>query len=354
MKIRKFEAATMREALAVVKQELGSEAMVLATRQVRHGLFGTGVEVTAAIDPSEPAVAEAPSSEGRAMASLSESDVERIMAPLRSELRSLRSLLRPVLQASPVEELREELQGLRHALLSAPRAEEGEPGLDELYRTGGLSAPSDGRLVALVGPTGVGKTTTIAKLAARSALLERRSVAIVTLDTYRVGGEEQMRAFADLIGVPLTVIAEPEAVAPVLGSLERYDRVYIDTSGRSPRDPDAIGTLERALAGLPDLEVHLALPAASARATTAQCLRRYRALGVDRLLFTKLDEADELAELVRAPARHGRPVSFLTTGQRVPEDLEDASARRLLDLALAGFGTRGADAGLAASPEVAA
>jgi flagellar biosynthesis protein FlhF len=213
------------------------------------------------------------------------------------------------------------------------------PNLDEALLATNLAQPSTGRVVALVGPTGVGKTTTIAKLAARAALVENKRVAIVTLDTYRVGGEEQIRTFADLMGVPLHLVTDPNELGAKLEDLHRMDQVFVDSPGNSPRDAMAIRVLENAFAGTTgsDVEVHLTVPANLPVLAIESILRRYRPLGPVRLLFTKLDEADDLACLVHGPARLGLPVSFLATGQRVPEDLEDATHERLAELAKNGL-----------------
>jgi flagellar biosynthesis protein FlhF len=362
MRIRKFEGADMREALALVKRELGPDAMVVATRQVRRGLMGTGIEVTAAIEDDGPAapppaaaygptpafVSASPPEPPRAAASggpaaqISDGDVERIMAPLRSELRSLRSLVRGMAEDPAGQDLRAELAALRQAVagLGARTQAPAAPPLAEIARGARLAAPSERRLIALVGQTGVGKTTTIAKLAARAALVEHRQVAIISLDTFRVGGEEQMRTFADLIGVPLSLCTTREQLLTALASRRRCERVYIDTAGRSPRDAGAQHELEELLGGIDGLEVHLCLPAAASPSAIDRVFARHERLGVDRLLFTKLDEADDLSQLVRTPARVGRAVSHLTTGQRVPEDLEDATNDRLLALAKDGLSAR--------------
>jgi flagellar biosynthesis protein FlhF len=115
------------------------------------------------------------------------------------------------------------------------------------------------------------------------------------------------------------------------------ERIFIDTSGRSPRDAQAIAELEGALAVVDDVEIHLTVPAASSIAHIEKTIERYRGLEPSRVLFTKLDEADDLAALALAPARTGLPVTWLTTGQRVPEDLEDASPSRLAELVTHGF-----------------
>jgi flagellar biosynthesis protein FlhF len=366
MRIRKFEAPDMREALALVKRELGPDAMVIATRQLKKGLIGGCVEVTAAIDEdagqaaSEPG--PGPSSYGRsgrapaapspqAMSqSLSEADVERIMAPLRSELRSLRTMLRAMGEpAGARDEVRAELAALRQSLtgMTTPQlvrqhtSAAPEAPLAEIAARASIAAPSDRRVVVVVGPTGVGKTTTIAKLAARSSLVAHEKVAILTLDAYRVGGEEQMRTYADLIGVPLTLVPSPGQLGAAIAQVKRADRVFVDTAGRSPKDAAALTELAEAILALNDAEVHLAMPAGMSATAMDACFRRFAPLGLDRILFTKLDEADDLEQLVRAPARLGRPVSHITTGQRVPEDFEDATTTRLVDLATRGFSSGG-------------
>ncbi len=365
MRIRKFEAPDMREALALVKRELGPDAMVIATRQLRKGLIGGCVEVTAAIDEPEPTGGQpgpGPSSYGRSgraggtptpalaagtQSSLSEADVERIMAPLRSELRTLRTLMRAMAEPrSGSDEVRAELAALRQSLAAlhpgqAARVPVSEQPLAELAARSNIAAPSERRVVVVVGPTGVGKTTTIAKLAARSALMQHEKVALLTLDSYRVGGEEQMRTYADLIGVPLTLVPSPGQLGAALAQVRRFDKVYVDTAGRSPRDAAALTELAEAILGLADAEVHLAMPAGLSPVAMDAVFRRFSPLGLDRLLITKLDEAEDLSELVRAPARLGRPISHITTGQRVPEDFEDATTARLLELATRGLMTEG-------------
>ena len=373
MRIRKFVAADMKDALAQIKRDLGADALIVAARPIKRGLVGNGVEVTAAVDIDDgaPAAATPVVSHSAAMSafaaamgtntsqasrelpqhphhpapsrSLTDSDLERIMAPLRSELRSLRSQLRAIEPRNDNDEIKQQLRELRNGmalLRSAPHAANDhaahEESLESIVHNHKITAASHGRIIALVGPTGVGKTTTIAKLAARAALVEKRSVAIITLDDYRIGGEDQMRAFADLIGVPLTVCAV-ERLGQTLAQMSgQYDKIFIDTAGRSPRDTDAIAALTHAFAGL-DIEIHLTLPAGSSRAAIDGAATRLAGMGIKRVLFTKVDEAEQLEELVRAPARLGLPLSFVTTGQRVPEDLEDATPLRLLELATQGL-----------------
>lgn len=339
MRIRKFKGATMREAISQVKRELGPDAIVLATRNTRTGLLGTGVEITAAVDGDEnsdlPAASYGPRPAPRAASPAVET--EQLVAPLRAELRSLRASMRTEKPTSP--DVRKDLQEVKRQLLRLleSKQEGDQPSLGELTRTHTIAAASGQRILALVGPTGVGKTTTIAKLAARAALVERRRVAIVSLDTYRVAGVEQIRTFADLIRVPLRIASDAQRLSKIVESLGNAQRIYIDTTGRSPKEASAMSELESALQRLPNIEVHMVLPANSQASVIDTTYRRYRPLNIDRILFTKVDEADDLEQLVRAPARLGTSISYLTTGQRVPEDLEDATPDRLLELAAGGY-----------------
>jgi flagellar biosynthesis protein FlhF len=338
VRVAKYKAANMRDALAQAKREMGENAIILSTRELRRGVVGAGIEITAVtdVDDVNGDADTSFSAGGTQPPSLAEADVERIMAPLRSELRALRSLVR----AGPSDTgVRQDLAELKRdiAALSASQAAVSLLPLEEVASSASLTAPTTGRVVALVGPTGAGKTTTVAKLAARASLVRGFRVGLVTLDDYRVGGEEQLRVYAELIPAPLHLATNRIELARALHALTGCDLVYIDTSGRSPRDHQAQAELANTLSAIDGLETHLVVPAPSAPTYIDQLSARYRsALSIDRLLFTKLDEAEDLGQLVRAPARLGVPVSHITMGQAVPEDLDDADDAALLEYAMHG------------------
>jgi flagellar biosynthesis protein FlhF len=340
MKIHKFEGATMRDAIAKVKAELGEQAVIISTRQVRKGLLGIAIEIAAAVEDGDDAPAMAAPAftaalPERAPARAPEADVEKLIAPLRTELRSLRALVRASGDSRGTTELRTELAALRK-LVEELRTPAAATPVAPAAPARSLIARSTGRVVLLVGPTGAGKTTTIAKIAARAALVEGRSVSLITLDNYRVGGVDQIRAFADLIGVPLAVAEDAAALRDVVD--ESADLTLIDTAGRSPRESGDIEALAAILPQLPPVEVHLVIPAASSPAAIDALVARFRPLRPARLLFTKIDEVDTAAELSLAPARHQLPITWVTTGQQVPEDIEEPTAPRVLELASRGLG----------------
>jgi flagellar biosynthesis protein FlhF len=329
MRILKFEGATMRDAVAKVKAELGDQAVIIATRQVRSGLLGgTAIEISAAIDDDDNATkpfAKRAPTQPPPPAAKPEPDMEKIIAPLRTELRSLRAMVRTSGDSRGTAELKAELAALRKLVEDART-----PIADDRPATTPLSKPSNARVIMLAGPTGAGKTTTIAKLAARAALIEGKRVKLITLDTYRVGGIEQIKTFAELIGVELDVLESPAHLAHVLD--DSYDLVLIDTAGRSPRDTSAIDELATIVPSL-GIELHIVIPAAYSAAQVDALVARYRKLRPARLLFTKIDEVDQAPELAAAPPRTRLPITWITCGQAVPEDLEEPTPERLLELA---------------------
>ncbi|HEY6035508.1 MAG TPA: hypothetical protein VIV58_14645 [Kofleriaceae bacterium] len=357
MKIMKFEGSNMREAVAKVKAELGDQAVIVSTRQIRRGLLGTACEISAAIDDdsdedrsgpsrgfSAYAAQNAPSAPAPAPALNTELEIEKALSPLRGELKSLRALVRAASADSrATSEIRNEVAALRKLIeeklsfTSAPPAApaQARPRASTQAPLAALTAPSTARAIMLVGPTGVGKTTTIAKLAARAALIEGKRVSLITLDNYRVGGIEQIRTFADLIGVPLRVCETPGDLTRLID--DEDDLTLIDTAGRSPRDVGAIKELAQAVAHIPAIETHLVVAAASTATIIEDLANRYCALNPTRLLFTKLDEVDEAPELARAPARLSLPITWVTTGQSVPEDIEEPTSARVQELATAGL-----------------
>jgi len=199
---------------------------------------------------------------------------------------------------------------------------------------------SDGvcRAIALVGPTGVGKTTTIAKLAAAAKLRHGLRAALITSDTYRIAAVEQLRTYAEIVGLPMRVALTPREMQTARDALRDHDVVFIDTAGRSPRDEGRLRELaEFVRAASPD-ETHLVLSAASSEPVMMRAAERFGSLGPDRLILSKTDEAEVFGPALNAVTRLRLPLSYLTTGQEVPDDVEAAESRTLARLVLEGRG----------------
>jgi flagellar biosynthesis protein FlhF len=190
------------------------------------------------------------------------------------------------------------------------------------------------KVVALVGATGVGKTTTIAKLAANFRLREGVKMGLVTVDTYRIAAVEQLRTYAEIIDLPMQVVTNPLEMRRALDELVGLDLVLIDTAGRSPRDELQIQELKRLLSAANVDEVHLVLSVTQSRRSLLAAAEKFAAANATSMILTKLDEAAGLGPLLSLAKKVGLPFSYLTTGQDVPDDIEPAKPDRLARLIL--------------------
>ena len=207
---------------------------------------------------------------------------------------------------------------------------------DELRTTGPIGTTADGcRVVAMVGPTGVGKTTTIAKLAANYRLREKKRVGLITVDTYRVAAVEQLRTYADIIDLPMEVVATPREMREAVRRLGNLDLVLMDTAGRSPRDEVRIRELKSMLGEAEATEVHLVLNSTASAKSLLGTVERFAEVGATAMLLTKLDEATSLGHLLPVLRNSQLPLSYLTDGQDVPDDIQVAQPRKVAQLLLA-------------------
>jgi flagellar biosynthesis protein FlhF len=200
----------------------------------------------------------------------------------------------------------------------------------ELTTTGPIrAATGGGRVVALVGPTGVGKTTTIAKLAANYRLKEGRRVGLITVDTYRIAAVEQLRTYAEIIDLPMEVVSTPREMRTAVRNMRDFDLVLMDTAGRSPRDEVRIRELRAILGEAGPDEVHLVLSAAASARSLTAAAEQFAPVGVTAVVVTKLDEAAGLGHLVTLARNSHLPFSYTTDGQTVPDDIAVAEAASL-------------------------
>jgi flagellar biosynthesis protein FlhF len=190
------------------------------------------------------------------------------------------------------------------------------------------------KIVALVGPTGVGKTTTIAKLAALYTIGRKAKIALVTIDTFRVGAVEQLKTYSRIMGVPLEVASTPKELEKALAAHTDKDLVLIDTVGRSPKDKETIEGLRAMLDSSFTIETHLCVAATTRERELRGIVESFGALPLSRLLFTKLDESSSFGSIVNLQIENKLPLSYFTRGQRVPEDIEPASGKKVAELIL--------------------
>ena len=193
---------------------------------------------------------------------------------------------------------------------------------------------SGSHVVALIGPTGVGKTTTIAKLAANLKLREKHRVGLITLDTYRIAAVDQLKKYADIIGAPLRVVNTTDDLREAIASMSDCEYVLIDTAGRSPKDTMKLNELRGFLdAAQPD-EVHLVLSTTASPSCIQLAIDRFNDVRVDKIIFTKLDEAAHVGVVLNVIRKVNKSLSYITTGQDVPNDIEVGRGKKLAQLIL--------------------
>ena len=190
--------------------------------------------------------------------------------------------------------------------------------------------------IALIGPTGVGKTTTLAKLAASFKLKAGRKVGLITSDTYRIAAVDQLRTYANIIGLPLQVAMTPPDMRQAMEALSDQEVILVDTAGRSQNDVMRVAELRELIETARPHQTHMVLSGTANARVLDKEAQAFGRVGVDRVILTKLDEAASLGALMGLLQHLGKPVSFITTGQEVPNDLEMAESRRLAELALGG------------------
>lgn len=196
---------------------------------------------------------------------------------------------------------------------------------DQLHVQGPIQlTPGRCRVVAMVGPTGVGKTTTIAKIAANMRLRDNRRVGLLTVDTYRIAAVEQLRTYAEIIDLPMEVVSSPREMRAAIQKMRGLDCVLIDTAGRSPREEIQLHELRAMLSEASADEVHLVMSCTSGVEYLQRVLPRYECVHPTALVLSKLDEAEGLASLYPFLAEQKLGLSYLTTGQSVPGDIQAA------------------------------
>ena len=372
MEVKTYRASSLQAALQQVRRELGPDASVLHTREVSGGMLrwiaGRQIEVTASATikvpsrlPAKP-VSFAPPTETKP---LPPADYDDFRAKYRADIKdtgtesdSLVEHLSLESTNSSKRELPEALFQLFTDLIDAELSEDIARELLERVRAGLSQAeledrllvrsrltrlledemncsgpirvtPGTRRIVALVGPTGVGKTTTIAKLAANFHLREKQRVGLITVDTYRIAAVDQLQTYADIIDLPMEVVSTPREMRAAMARLSNLDLILMDTAGRSPQDDLRIQELKAMLNETHADEVHVVLSGVASTTSMKQAAERFAEIGATSMLLTKLDETTSLGNILPVLRSSKLPISYITNGQNVPEDIASADRRKL-------------------------
>ena len=358
MHIRTFRAANLQEALEQIRQQMGAEAAVLHTRQVRDGWMGwlgrTYVEVTAGLRDDDGVIPMSLHRKGIDSRPVPEGEPRLLLKDARSltdsglplQLQAYQmELLADGVDADTVDRWLNTTVSFAASMgeaASGPMAA-GTPWLEHLQRTvlrelriGSpiLTHPGERRVVALVGPTGVGKTTTVAKLAAGFRIEAKRRVGLLTIDTFRIAAVQQLKAYAEIMDLPMQVVEKPDEMQPALNLLGDVDLVLIDTAGRSPKSDARIDQLVELLRSAQPDETHLVLNSTSSAAATRLAIQGFAPVRPTAAILTKLDEAPStvgvLSKLASNEQFSGMPLSYITNGQQVPDDIAPAEAEMLM------------------------
>ncbi len=374
MSVIRFSGNTSREAMRQVRETLGDDALILANRPTEQGVEilamadGAMEGMTASAAPEALPPSSVPPAPQLSEASIDGHTLHTMSEQLLREMQDMRALLaQEQARHAPIQDCRTRLRRLlREAGFSAPLADEllqalpaelkdsdsdDERPLSWLQRRLAARLPAlehedsffdPPGVVSLVGPTGVGKTTTTAKLAAR--FVQRHGadrVALVTTDSFRIGAHEQLRIYAELLGIPMHALAPGQPIDSLARHLQGRRWVIIDTVGMSQRDQRIIEQIAQLQGGRVRVRMVLLLNAASQPETLEEVASRYRqaarAAGaeLEDCLLTKQDEAGRLAPALETIIRHGLRLSFVSHGQRVPEDLAMTDTMALIIQALA-------------------
>lgn len=380
MKIRRFVADSFQEAMNQAKVEMGRDAIILHSRKFKQGgflgLFARQVfEITVAVDEDarttldrpvrelepEPIPAAKKSREVPAeILSMPEEEYypEQDSSPeenVMDELRSVKEMVEDIKQkvedgtkqkarsragqilyktliSNQVDEklavkivktVEERMEDERRRDISVAKELGIQVIMDMLKKPKAIEVKGRrARIVALIGPTGVGKTTTIAKLAANFSLLDKKKVGLITLDTYRIAAVEQLKTYAEIIGVPLEVVFNPEDLKAAIKSFAARDIVFIDTAGRSPRNETQMEELSRFLEVSEPDEIILVLSATTRTEELIEAYRKFNVTKIDKIVFTKLDETTSYGQILSTVYKTRSHISYITNGQNVPDDIE--------------------------------
>lgn len=377
MRLKTYIVNNVTEAIPMIKQDLGSDAMILNTKKVKKGgflgLFQTEkLEVVAAVEsksankkieePKSVVLNKEPSIPLDVKPDLppnSYKEKEIITDNLISELKSIKTFMLSVIEEERMpetlktlkkqleeQEVSKEVQSEIFAELLA--ALEQNPGLtvkqikkvahQEIVRLikshqkeANKKSPN---IICFVGPTGVGKTTTIAKIAADYMLKEDKKVGLITSDTFRIAAVEQLRTYASILNIPIKVVETSEDIVEAMSNLSECDIVLMDTAGRNYQQKQYIADLESLLPEKDNIQISLVLSLTSKYDDMKKIIENFKTIKMDQLVITKHDETSTSGAILNLIYRYSLPLRYIANGQNVPDDILEATPELIADFVL--------------------
>lgn len=381
MVVKKYIVKSMNEAMAKIKHDLGSDAVIISQRKIRkHGVLGLFsqklIEVTAAVDNSKNSkvnermytdlgeedynLNESVEALKRAMKKHEESskvqnkkravqvkstNEERIL----KEMEEMKKLIGNISSSNSEEKEKSELELKLQEVDIASKyideiiknVKEDNSDLEEsvklksvLEKNIEISKLEEKGIITFVGPTGVGKTTTIAKLAGKFSLIDRKKVGLITVDTYRIGAVEQLRTYADIMNLPFKVVLTLKEMDEAIKSMHDCDIILIDTTGRSSKNKMQISELRAFVNKTNSSNINLVISCTTKNKDLEAIIDGYRQLDFQNVIITKLDETTTYGSIYNILNYAHKPVSYVTTGQNVPDDIKKFTVHELVSLIL--------------------
>jgi flagellar biosynthesis protein FlhF len=375
MQIKKYTASSLKEATDKMKKDLGSEAIVLSTRVIEGQGGSKQFELTAGVEEEFDKINsyedEAPKTASKGGKNFSEELqflTDKIYQAQNKAKAPSHKTAKPLPEEQPAappkglnlteNDFKEIYDQLVHREVSHRIAEDI---ITQLKKYGGIinhqnvdsyvisiissmlpiskfefEKQNKPKVVAVVGPTGVGKTTCIAKLAVISKILHKLNVGLISIDTYRLGAIDQLKIFSEIANVEMAVAYEPEEMKGLLNQFKKKDIVFIDTAGRSQNNKKHINDMNPFLSAVNVDEVYLVLSAASAAKTMVDVADKFKAVNYNGLVLTKLDEAVSFGGILNVSSSFGAPIKYLTNGQVIPDDIIAAESDFIANLVYTG------------------
>lgn len=383
MKMKKYNAPSIAEAMKMIRADLGDDAVILNSKVVvTKKLFGLvkhkSFEVVAGVDHleskqsimSQPTpqlpVFEVPKPVQQTLHNEQPVKVEtaepkdELPVELKKEIDDLKALMQsvhrqafqsqypdellPIIQFLKRQELSEELITTISDELFAHYKQQiimTEEKMMEFVRSylqtrleeiaiGGLSY--EHQYINVLGPTGVGKTTTIAKMAARAVLEKKKKIGFITTDTYRIGAIEQLKTYAALLQAPVEIVYNSTDYEQAIKKLSHLDLVFIDTAGRNYKEAKYIEDLKKLINFEDDIESYLVLSMTAKEKDMEAIVEQFTSIPIEKFIFTKIDETNSIGAMINLMIKYNKGLAYYTNGQEVPEDIEEASVERLLNL----------------------
>lgn len=333
MIIKKFYGETVEEVIKRVKENLGEDATLLLVQKVRKkgfkGLFGfTEIEVTAAKEVNfEIQEKISPSVENGVIAEFPALfRIKKLLKEEEVDYDIINSVISSYIESTGGNRLK--LQSLDLNILKAL--------IKSLIKTDS-SQPRSGKVRAiLIGPPGVGKTTTILKLASRYSIEENRDTAIITTDIYRSGAIEQLKMYGKMLDIPIEIAFNVREFERIVRRFESKDVILIDSAGRSKKDKEYVETLRKFIYTMPiqGLKVYLVVSMVDNFKYIKDIFENYKVLYPNSLIISKLDEATSFGNLINIPFLTNLPITYVTTGQDIPGDIKVAKSEELVNFIL--------------------